>query len=54
MADLGHRSSSQAGQTSGTPQAQGRVRAGLPVDLPAPRDQITAKELPAFVRLRTR
>jgi NitT/TauT family transport system ATP-binding protein len=31
----------------------GRVRANLPVDLPAPRDQITTKELPAFVRLRT-
>jgi NitT/TauT family transport system ATP-binding protein len=31
----------------------GRVRADLPVDLPAPRDQITTKELPAFVRLRT-
>jgi NitT/TauT family transport system ATP-binding protein len=31
----------------------GRVRAGLPVDLPAPRDQITTRELPAFVYLRT-
>jgi NitT/TauT family transport system ATP-binding protein len=31
----------------------GRVRADLPVALPAPRDQITTKELPAFVRLRT-
>jgi NitT/TauT family transport system ATP-binding protein len=31
----------------------GRVRADLPVDLPAPRDQIATKELPAFVRLRT-
>jgi len=31
----------------------GRVRADLPVGLPAPRDQITTKELPAFVRLRT-
>ena len=31
----------------------GRVRADLPVDLPAPRDQITTKELPAFVGLRT-
>jgi NitT/TauT family transport system ATP-binding protein len=31
----------------------GRVRADLRVDLPAPRDQITTKELPAFVRLRT-
>ena len=31
----------------------GRVRADLPVDLPTPRDQITTKELPAFVRLRT-
>ena len=31
----------------------GRVRADLPVDLPAPRDQITTKELPGFVHLRT-
>jgi len=31
----------------------GRVRAVLPVDLPAPRDQISTRELPAFVRLRT-
>ena len=31
----------------------GRVRADLRVDLPAPRDQIATKELPAFVRLRT-
>jgi NitT/TauT family transport system ATP-binding protein len=31
----------------------GRVRADLPVDLPAPRDQTITKELPAFVRLRT-
>ena len=31
----------------------GRVRADLPVDLPAPRDQIATKELPEFVRLRT-
>ena len=30
-----------------------RVRADLRIDLPAPRDQITTKELPAFVRLRT-
>jgi NitT/TauT family transport system ATP-binding protein len=30
-----------------------RVRADLRVDLPAPRDQIATKELPAFVRLRT-
>jgi NitT/TauT family transport system ATP-binding protein len=30
----------------------GRVRADLPVDLPAPRDQISTRELPAFVRLR--
>jgi NitT/TauT family transport system ATP-binding protein len=31
----------------------GRVRADLPVNLPAPRDQIETKELPDFVRLRT-
>jgi NitT/TauT family transport system ATP-binding protein len=31
----------------------GRVRADLPVRLPEPRDQITTKELPEFVRLRT-
>ena len=31
----------------------GRVRAELTVNLPAPRDQITTKELPEFVRLRT-
>jgi NitT/TauT family transport system ATP-binding protein len=31
----------------------GRVRADLRVDLPAPRDQITTKERPGFVRLRT-
>jgi len=31
----------------------GRVRADLPVRLPHPRDQITTKELPEFVRLRT-
>jgi NitT/TauT family transport system ATP-binding protein len=31
----------------------GRVRAVLPVDLPAPRDQITTRELPGFVQLRT-
>jgi NitT/TauT family transport system ATP-binding protein len=31
----------------------GRVRADLPVSLPKPRDQITTKELPEFVRLRT-
>ena len=30
-----------------------RIRADLGIDLPAPRDQITTKELPAFVRLRT-
>ncbi len=30
----------------------GQVRADLPVDLPSPRDQITTRELPAFVRLR--
>jgi NitT/TauT family transport system ATP-binding protein len=32
--------------------APGRVRADLPVQLPEPRDQITTKELPAFVHLR--
>ena len=31
----------------------GRVRADLPVGLPAARDQIETKELPEFVRLRT-
>ena len=31
----------------------GRVRADLPVSLPEPRGQITTKELPEFVRLRT-
>jgi NitT/TauT family transport system ATP-binding protein len=31
----------------------GRVLADLPVSLPQPRDQITTKELPEFVRLRT-
>jgi NitT/TauT family transport system ATP-binding protein len=31
----------------------GRIRAELTVNLPAPRDQITTKELPEFVRLRT-
>jgi NitT/TauT family transport system ATP-binding protein len=31
----------------------GRVLADLPVSLPEPRDQITTKELPEFVRLRT-
>ena len=30
----------------------GRVRADVPVDLPAPRDQITTKELREFARLR--
>jgi NitT/TauT family transport system ATP-binding protein len=30
----------------------GRVRADLAVDLPAPRDQISTRELPAFVHLR--
>jgi len=30
----------------------GRVLADLRVDLPAPRDQITTRELPAFVHLR--
>jgi NitT/TauT family transport system ATP-binding protein len=33
----------------GTP---GSVRADLPVDLPAPREQIATRELPAFVHLR--
>jgi NitT/TauT family transport system ATP-binding protein len=33
--------------------APGRVRADLTVQLPEPRDQITTKELPAFVHLRT-
>ena len=33
--------------------APGRVLADLPVTLPRPRDQITTKELPEFVRLRT-
>jgi NitT/TauT family transport system ATP-binding protein len=31
----------------------GRVRADVPVDLPASRDQITTKELREFVRLRS-
>jgi NitT/TauT family transport system ATP-binding protein len=31
----------------------GQVRADLPVNLPEPRDQISTKELPEFVRLRT-
>jgi NitT/TauT family transport system ATP-binding protein len=31
----------------------GRILADLRVDLPAPRDQITTKELPEFVQLRT-
>ena len=31
----------------------GRILADLAVDLPAPRDQITTKELPEFVQLRT-
>ena len=31
----------------------GRVRADLAVSLPEPRDQITTKEQPEFVRLRT-
>jgi NitT/TauT family transport system ATP-binding protein len=31
----------------------GRVRADLAVNLPEPRDQITTKELPEFVHLRT-
>jgi NitT/TauT family transport system ATP-binding protein len=33
--------------------APGRVRADLTVQLPEPRDQITTKELPAFIHLRT-
>ena len=33
--------------------APGRVRADLAVQFPEPRDQITTKELPAFVQLRT-
>ena len=33
-------------------QGPGRVVAELPVDLPAPRDQIATKELPEFARLR--
>jgi NitT/TauT family transport system ATP-binding protein len=33
--------------------APGRVRADLTVQFPEPRDQITTKELPAFVHLRT-
>jgi NitT/TauT family transport system ATP-binding protein len=33
--------------------APGRVRADLAVQLPEPRDQITTKELPEFVHLRT-
>jgi NitT/TauT family transport system ATP-binding protein len=35
------------------PGAPGRVRADLTVQLPEPRDQITTKELPAFVQLRS-
>jgi NitT/TauT family transport system ATP-binding protein len=31
----------------------GRVRADIPVNLPAPRDQIATKELPEFVHLRS-
>jgi NitT/TauT family transport system ATP-binding protein len=31
----------------------GRIRADIPVSLPAPRDQIETKELPEFVRLRS-
>jgi NitT/TauT family transport system ATP-binding protein len=31
----------------------GQIRAELPVDLPSPRDQITTRELAAFVHLRT-
>jgi NitT/TauT family transport system ATP-binding protein len=31
----------------------GRIRADLTVQFPEPRDQITTKELPAFVQLRT-
>ena len=33
-------------------RAPGRVRADLPVKLPEPRDQISTRELPAFVHLR--
>jgi NitT/TauT family transport system ATP-binding protein len=33
-------------------QSPGRIRADLPVSLPAPRDQISTRELAAFVRLR--
>jgi NitT/TauT family transport system ATP-binding protein len=33
-------------------QGPGRVRADLRVDLPVPREQITTRELPAFVHLR--
>jgi NitT/TauT family transport system ATP-binding protein len=33
-------------------QSPGRIRADLPVTLPAPRDQISTRELPAFVQLR--
>ncbi|WP_030564155.1 ABC transporter ATP-binding protein [Streptomyces aureocirculatus] len=33
--------------------APGRVHSELPVELPAPRDQIGTRALPAFVRLRT-
>jgi NitT/TauT family transport system ATP-binding protein len=32
--------------------APGSVKADLPVDLPAPREQIATRELPAFVHLR--
>jgi len=33
-------------------QSPGRIRADLPVSLPAPRDQISTRELAAFVQLR--
>ena len=35
------------------PEPRSGSRADLPVGLPTPRDQITTKGLPAFVRLRT-
>ena len=36
-----------------SPPGPGQVRAELPVDPPAPRDQITTKKLPGFMHLRT-
>ena len=47
-----HEGSERAGEGSSLPLLA-KVRADLRVDLPAPRNQITIKELPAFVRLRT-